>query len=103
MSKKELIGQATNEQIAAWKKEHSKVFTYIVDGRIAYLKPVNRDLYALAATQVSKSPAKFTEKIVEGIWLGGDQSIRNEDTYYFGLIDFVEELMNTQKGELGEL
>ena len=99
---KVLIGQASPEQIEKWKEENDIVFNYKVDGRIAYLKPVHRTLYAAAATKVSTSPAKFTETIIEGIWLGGDEAIRKEDQYYFGLIDFVEELMNKKKGELGE-
>ena len=99
---KKLIGEETATQIAKWKDEFGKVFNYKVDGRIAYFKPVHRTLYAAAATKVSTSPAKFTETIIEGIWLGGDDSIKLQDQYYFGLIDFVEELMNKKKGELGE-
>jgi len=99
----ELKGQATQEQIDAWKKEHGKVYTYKVDDKIAYLKSVNRDLFARAATKVSTSPAKFNEIVIDGIWLGGDEAIKKEDGYFFGLSEFVEELMNKKKGELGEL
>jgi hypothetical protein len=102
---KELTGQVSNEQIQKWKDEHKveKVLTYTVDGRIAYLKPVDRNLYSLAASKVTTSPAKFNETIVQGIWLGGDEAIKNEDEYYFGLIDHVEGMMRKRKGELGEL
>lgn len=98
-----LKGEATKEQIDKWKEDHGKVFTYKVDDKIAYLKPVDRELYARAATKVSTSPAKFTETVINGIWLGGDEAIRKEDGYYFGLSGFVEELMNKKVGELGEL
>ncbi|WP_212006498.1 hypothetical protein [Chitinophaga sp. HK235] len=100
---KQLIGQVSQEQIDAWKKEHGKVFAYKIEGRIGYLRTVSRDVYSLAATKVSSSPAKFNETVINGIWLGGDEAIRKEDRYYFGLSDFVEELMNKKKGELGEL
>ncbi|MFB6454441.1 hypothetical protein CLV59_109146 [Chitinophaga dinghuensis] len=99
---KQLIGQATAEQIEAWKNEHGKVYSYKVEGKVCYMRTVTRDIYSLAATKVSSSPAKFNETIINGIWLGGDESIRKEDRYYFGLSDFVEELMNKKKGELGE-
>lgn len=97
-----LIGQATPEQIAEWKKKHGKVFTYVVDDKIAYLRSVDRNLYSLAASKISTSPAKFNEVVIDGIWLGGCEDIKKLDTYYFGLVDFVEELMGKKKGELGE-
>lgn len=95
-------GQATPEQIAAWKKEHGKVFCYDVEDKVCYLRAVDRTTYSLALSKVSTSPAKFNETIVEKIWLGGDEEIRKNDQFYFGLIDFVEELMNKKKGSLGE-
>ena len=106
----ELKGQATPEQIEKWKKETAdkfgenfKVFSYTVDGSVCYLRSVDRDTYSAATAKISSSPAKFTQFIIDKIWLGGDESIRKDDNKYFGLIDFVEELMNKKKGELGEL
>lgn len=102
---KALIGQVGPEQIQKWKDEHKieKVLTYTVDGRIAYFKPVDRNLYSLGAAKVTTSPAKFYETIVNGSWLGGDEAIRKEDQYFFGLQDHIEEMMQKKKGELGEL
>jgi hypothetical protein len=95
-------GRATPEQIAKWKQEFGKVFYYEVDDKICYLRPVDRTTYSLALSKVSTSPAKFNEIVMEKIWLGGDEEIRKNDQYYFGLIDYVEELMNKKKGSLGE-
>ena len=96
-------GQATPDQIAKWKEEHGKVFAYEVDDKICYLRPVDRTTYSLALSKVHTSPAKFNEIVIEKIWLAGDEDIRKDDQYYFGLIDFVEELMAKKKGSLGEL
>lgn len=99
-----LQGQATQEQISEWKKNHPKIFTYTVDNKICYFKPVDRNTYSLAASKIaSAGPAKFNETIVSNIWLGGCEEIKKEDKYFFGLIDHVEGLMDKQKGELGEL
>lgn len=110
MNKGQLTGQVSPEQIDKWKNEtkqkfgeNHKVYAYNVDGRICYLRSVDRDTYAVATTKISTSPAKFTEKVIEQIWLGGDETIRKDDSLYFGLADFVEELMGKKKGELGEL
>ena len=99
MSKK-LIGEATEEQINIWKKEHGKVFKYVIEDKVCYLRPVDRTTFALAASKVSASPAKFNEVVLEKIWLGGDETIKNEDNYYFGLSEFVDELMDKKKGSL---
>lgn len=99
MSKK-LIGEATPEQIEAWKKEHGQVFKYTVEDKVCYLRTVDRTTFALAASKVSASPAKFNEVVLEKIWLGGDETIKNVDNYYFGLSEFVDELMDKKKGSL---
>ncbi|MDE3185280.1 MAG: hypothetical protein KGM16_17850 [Bacteroidota bacterium] len=101
--KEKLQGEATPEQIAEWKEKHGKVFGYKVDNKICYLRTVDRNVYSLALAKVSTSPAKFNEIVIQNIWLAGCEDIRKEDTYYFGLIDYVEELMAKKKGELGEL
>ena len=107
---KKLIGQATAEQIAAWKEEVKKkygetaeVYEYEVEGSVAYLRSVDRDTYSAAAAKVSTSPAKFNELVINNIWLGGDEAIRKQDQFYFGLIDFVEDLMGKKKGSLKTL
>lgn len=97
-----LQGEATPEQIAEWKEKYGQVFKYEVDGKVAYLRTVDRNTYSLATSKISTSPAKFNDVIIENIWLGGADEIRKTDSYYFGLIDFVEELMAKKKGSLGE-
>ena len=98
-----LSGQVADEQIQKWKDQHGKIFKYEVDGKVCYLRTVDRNTYSAAASKVATSPAKFNEIVIENIWLGGDEDLRKKDCYYFGLIDFVEELMVKKKGSLGEL
>lgn len=95
-------GQVSEDQIKEWKQQYGKVFTYEVDNKIAYFRPVDRTVYSLAASKISTSPAKFNEIVIEKTWLGGAEEIKKEDSYFFGLIDFVEEMMNKKKGSLGE-
>lgn len=105
-----LKGQVTPEQIQNWIKEvkekygaTAKVHSYEVDGRIGYLRSVDRDTYSLAVSKVSSNPAKFNEVVIESIWLGGDDEIKKDDQLYFGLIDFVEDFMGKKKGILKSL
>lgn len=102
-----LKGQATQEQIEQWKAETKKkygesanVFVYQVEDKVCYLRSVDRSTYSAAASKVSTSPAKFNEVVIDNIWLGGDDELKKNDRYYFGLIDFIEEMMAKKKGSL---
>lgn len=105
-----LQGQATPEQIEDWKKEvkqkfgdDAKVFAYEIDGKVAYIRTVDRATYSAAAAKVSTSPAKFTDVILENCWLGGCEDIKKVDQLYFGLSDYLEELIAKKKGDLRAL
>lgn len=108
---KQLFGQASADQIENWKKEiaakygdNHKLFAYEVDGKVCYLRSVDRDTYAAAAAKVaSAGPNKFNDIIIENIWIGGADEIRKSDSLYYGLIEFVEELMAKKKGSLTTL
>jgi hypothetical protein len=41
--------------------------------------------------------------VVRQIWLGGDEEIKTNDSFYFGLVEFIEELMAKKKGTLTEV
>jgi|GEM_PF-249954 len=105
-----LIGQATTEQIEQWKADVQRkhgataiVYQYEAEGRICYLRSVDRDTYSTAVSKVSTSPAKFNEVVINSVWLGGDETFKKVDQFYFGLIDFVEEMMAKKKGNLKAL
>lgn len=98
-----LKGQASAEQIAEWKEKYDKVFQYTIEDKTCYLRPVDRNTYSAAAAKATSSPAKFNDTIINNIWLGGDEDIKKQDSYYYGLIDFIEDLMAKKKGSLTEV
>lgn len=100
-------GKATPEEIANWKEDvqkkfgdGAKVFEYEVDGMYGYIRTVDRATYSAAAAKVATSPAKFTDTILQNCWLGGCETIKKDDQYYFGLSEFLEELIAKKKGIL---
>lgn len=106
----ELKGQATPEQIAQWKEDvekrfgsGAKVYQYIIEDMTCYVRTVDRATYSAAAAKVTTSPAKFTDVILENCWLGGCDTIKKVDQYYFGLSEFLEELVAKKKGSLTEI
>lgn len=106
----EIKGKLSSEQIDLLKKEvkhkygeNTEVFEYEAENKYAYLRSVDRDTFASAASKAAISPTKSAEIILENIWLGGDEDLKKIDQYWFGLIEFVEELIAKKKGNLTKL
>ena len=93
MDKKEnLIGQATTEQINAWKEQHGDIFAFKVDGHICYLrKPTRRDL-SFASSAGKKDPLKFNESL-----------IRRDDDKFMGASGLLEKIIPDAEAELEKL
>lgn len=106
-----LTASATDEEIQECKKQvqtkygaTATIFKYKAeDGKVAFLRSVDRDTYSAAVNKLSTSSVKFNETIIENIWLGGDEEIKKVDRYFFGLVEFIEQLMAKKKGSLQEL
>ena len=104
MDKKEnLIGQATTEQINAWKEQHGDIFAFKVDGHICYLrKPTRRDL-SFASSAGKKDPLKFNESLLRDCWLGGSEAIRCDDDKFMGASGLLEKIIPDAEAELEKL
>lgn len=100
---KELIGQATPEQIAEWKKKHGDVRAVIVDGHIGYLKKPDRRALSYASSVGTKDPVKFNELILANCWLGGSEDIKTDDALFFGASATLADLIEVKEAELVKL
>ena len=85
MSKETKAGNITAEQIAAWKKEHGKVFTLKVnvtenDIAIGYLKSPNRNHKSIALSMYAQNKILETgEFLRDNCWLGGDERLKTNE------------------------
>lgn len=95
--------QASDEQIAAWKKEHGDVFVYTADGKRCYLKKPDRNTLSVAAAMGMANPLRYNEILLENCWLGGDEQIRTADGYFLGISQKLSELVEIKEGELKKL
>jgi len=97
MDKKEI----TAEEIAAWKKEHGKVFVAKADGHVAYYrKPTRKDLsYAMT---LQNQPLEMSEALLKNCFLGGDSVLHEETDYLLGSDALVAEMLTVKKVEVGE-
>ena len=95
MTKPELKGLATKEQIDAWKKQYGEFYSIEVDGHIGYLKPIERKvmMYALSKVDIGISDqgrkmnlgqmAQSGEVVLQNCWIGGSEEIRKNDDLFF--------------------
>jgi len=101
--KKALIGQATPEQIAAWKEEYEEVFGVRVEGHICYLKKPSRRIISYASVAGKTDPLKFNEVIMRDCWLGGSEAIRKEDDLFLAAGGVLMDLIEVKDAELEKL
>lgn len=98
-----LIGQATEEQIAKWKKEHKNIYQVVVDGHVCYLKKPDRAVMAYASTALKDSPFQYVEEIFNNCKLGGSDIFDEDDDFFMAAMQTVNELVEMKKAELVKL
>lgn len=91
------------EQIEAWKAKYGKVFAYTADDKTCFLRKPTRKALSAASVIGQKDPLKYNEVLIGNCWLGGDEELRTDDSYFLGLSAKVADLVEIKEGELKEL
>ena len=102
-NEKKLVGQATPEQIEAWKREHGDIYAITVEDGVLYVrKPKRRDLsYASAAGR--NSGLEYIEAVMKNCKLGGDESIISEDAKFMGASSQMASIIDIKEASLKKL
>lgn len=95
--------EITQEQIDEWKKQYGDVFKITVEDKQCFLKKPGRKTLSFASSAASKDPIKFNEILLNGCWLGGDEDIKTNDTYFLGASAKLSELIEVKEAELVKL
>lgn len=98
-----LIGQATPEQIEAWKKQYGVVYAIIVDGKICYLKKPGRKEMSYAASIGTNDPMGMVEGILVTCFLGGCEDFKTDDDLFLAAASQLEDIVATKHAELVKL
>ena len=93
----------TDKQIENWKQKHGEVFSYESDELACYLKRPDRKTIAAAAAVGSTDPVKYAEIMIANCWLGGNEALKTEDRYFFGLQQQLTALVEIKTGTLKKL
>ena len=103
MEKTELKGQATPEQIEAWKAKHRNVWALKTEGSVAYVRSPGRVELSHATAVGAGNPVKFNETILLDCWLGGDTSIQTEDYKFLGISGKLDKIIEVAEVEVEKL
>ena len=104
MEKEEkLVGQATPEQIEAWKKQYGDIYAIKVENGVCYLKKPSRKALGYASYASKQNPLNFNEVILNDCWLGGDESIRTDDAKFLGVSGTIAQIIEVKEAELKKL
>lgn len=96
--------QATEDQIADWKKKHGSIFQIIVeDQHSCYLCAPNRKQLSYAAVAGKTDPLKFNETILRECWLGGDEEIKTDDSLFLAASSQLTQLIEVKKAAVVKL
>ena len=82
---KTFVGQATPQQIEAWKRQHGDIYAVECGDSICYLKKPSRKALGYASYASKTNPLNFNETILNDCWLGGDESIKTDDAKFLGV------------------
>ena len=102
-AKRALVGQATPEQIEAWKKTYGVVYGIIVDGKICYLKKPGRKEMSYAASIGTSDPMGMVEGILTTCFLGGCEDFKTDDDLFLAAASQLEQIVETKQAELVKL
>lgn len=99
----EIKGKATEEQIQEWKRKHGEVYEVVVGDSACYLhNPDRATLKAVAAVGMS-DPIRSNEVLLENCWLGGDESVKTDDSKFMGVSPVLAEIIQVKEATLKKL
>lgn len=97
--------KAEQADIDKWKKKHGDVFCITSgDEQFAcYLRKPTRQEMGYASKLATSNPLAFNEAIVKACWLAGDEEMRTDDAYYWGLCSAMSGIVEVKDAELKKL
>jgi len=95
--------EISQDQINEWKKKYGDVFKIEVDGHVAYVKSPDRKTLSYAGSIGTKDPIKFNEIILGNCWLGGDETIKTDDSLFLGVGQVLGEIIKVKEASIAKL
>lgn len=100
-----LVGQATDVQIAEWKRKHRYgIYALEVDGHVGYFKNPDRNEfnYAMSKAESDKVLSVF-EELANVTFIGGSREILDDDQMFIGISQELKTKMDGKRATLVNL
>ena len=100
-----LVGQATEAQIAEWKKKHKYgIYALEVDGHIAYFKNPGRNELNCAMSKADRDKAlDVFEELANLTFVGGSEEVLKDDQMFIGISQELKVKLEGKKATLVNL
>lgn len=91
----------TKEQIKEWKAKHGELFEITVEDKSCILhRPTRKDLSYASAV---KDPIKMSEVMLNALWVGGDEGIKEDDSLFLAAIQKMQDILEVKEAEIKKL
>lgn len=103
--KEQLIGQATQEQIDAWKKANPLgIYALISGGHIGYFKnPSRQELNCAMSKADTSAPLDMYEELATLTFIDGSRELLDNDNKFIGIATQMKQKFEGEKAELVNL
>lgn len=85
------------------KAKHPKAHMLTVEGKYAFLQPMDRKVLSMAQTLGGLDDVKIVELLLDALWIEGDEEIKVDDDYFIPAISQIKDLMKVKTATLVKL
>ena len=101
--RKDLGGTGHTRTNRGLERQYGNVFIATVGDSVCYLKKPSRKALGYASFASKNNPLNFNEVILNDCWLGGDESIRTDDSKFLGISGAIAQLIEVKEAEIKKL
>lgn len=103
IDRNQISGIVSDDQILGYKAKYGEVHEVIVEDKACYLKRPDRKVISMATTIGKSDPVKFSEIMLANCWISGDEEIKTNDTYFFGVAGTLGDLFKSKVASIKKL
>jgi len=108
MTEMKKYGEISEQEFAALKQKHGKIYTLTVEyddngevvELVGYLKRPERFVMGMALSAIERDPVRAKEIILEKSWLAGDERIKRDDDAFYSAFTVLDEVFMARNASL---
>lgn len=93
----------TEVQIETWKKAHGDIFLIEIEDASCVLRTPTRKDMSYASAGASGVAFKVNEMLFDSCWLGGDEKIKTDISYFLSAIEKFSSVVEVKEAAIKKL